>query len=675
MDEENKKIDENSKSSLAADGQGKTDWQLPSLNFRPLSFLHYSQVTSERPRSSGPLARSNPPTIISPTPKRPMSSQSRRRFSKILGMDDNSCPPPDRPANLSRSFNSLNSGKLKRVLETSETRYPPRYSIPPFSPRNSMITESTRDNESMQGSTDQEHGSGCEKSTVESLLDKHIECLGLQAETESARADDQKIPEDDGTQASTISTSRDERTIRIKLEPAPKRRVRSQTLSLADASRADSHAKQALVPKGLFSPKALERPRLGAALSSPCVSQLAFQNLPSRPSLGWDTLASTSNLSVADRDVREPLRRSTQPTEANAIGKREAKQLSNTRLSPSTSSRWSRDSKELYDWNDDMSIRQRSRERALTRQISQRRRMRARLKLKRNSRSHGRIYGSELSSNHGSFHTARVPSQDRVSVQESLCKRKAPSLDSQEEGNTVTVAADTARGATTEQRPGSDPPPISPKLPNRRSSVVAVATQRVKHNIDMARKISVRTIRSHHSNASVVEPMNSTRLSALAPHIGPPDLGPPLTSVSLNMDFAFPPASTPAAPGLKATQSFFSDDSSAVQNPRASIRKRFNMPSLRSVLPSSPRAQPIANGAEDATEASRARLHHSCQMQGLRQEGAEHDLHGTEGMSEFAYCRRRMLERVKGWWRRQNLQRRLRLKSRKPACDSSHGGH
>ncbi len=666
-------LDEDMKCSLVGEQRVVPDWQLPSLDFRPLSFLHCSQGAAERPRSSGPIMSSNPPSIMSPTPERPMSSQSRRRFSKILALDDGGCSPVHSPRNLSTSHTSLNAGKLKRVLENAETSYPKRYSIPPFSPRNSIIAESIRDNGSTRGSTDHEQESGCEKSTVESLLDKHIECLGLQSEDAVDYAEDPKAFGDNGTQASTVGTNMDESTVKITLDPAPKCRHRAQTISSVNVSTTASPVEQILVPRRLFSPDAPRRPRLTAAQSSPCVSNPSFPNASSRPSLGWKTLASTSRISSDDPTLSQCTISSPQPNDENASSDVEAKHLSMTRLSPTSSSCWSGDSEDLYNWNEDVSTKQRSRQPALERQLSQRRRMRMRLKLKRNSQSQGRICASELSSAHESFHTARALSRDQVSIVEPLSKQDLITFKNHNTFNVGSISEHMADNDPMQQTAKSNPPPISLGIPNRRSSVVAIATQRVKHSVDMARKMSVKTIRSHRSTASIVEPLNSSRMSAVAPHLASPDLGPPLTPMSLNLNFAFPPAAVAPPAGLRATQSFFSDDSSAVQNQRGSLRKRFNLPSLRSVLPSSPRAHSLVNAAERNSQAGHSKLHRSCQMQGLKQEDEEVDLYGTVGMSEFAYCRRKMLDRVKGWWRRQCVQRKFGLKRRRSELQPSQG--
>lgn len=629
-------------------------WQLPSLDFTPLSFLHYSQGAAERSRSSGPVMRSNPPTIISPTPERPMSSQSRRRFSKILGLEENDYLLAQ---DVSGSYKSPNAGRLKRVLESSETSYSARYSIPAFSPRNSMIAESTRDSESNLGSTGHEQGSPCEKSTVESLLDKHIECLGLQPGPISEPPEHK----DDGTQVSKVSTSRDESTIKIIIDPLPRPLQRAQTISSPNVSITGGSGQRKLVSKSLFTHDYLGEPRLAAAQSGPWVPKLNSHSSSCRSSLGWKTLASTSNMSSDDPIMNQRVTTQPEPDRERKSPTEGTRQSPRALLGTSGSSRWSGDSEGPYSWDDRFSPQQRTRQRA------HRRKIRTRLKLKRNSQSQGRINASESSSGHGSFRTAGAPSQDRISVHESLDEQKITTVESHDTTGADHHSEHIARNTSAQQATKCHPPAISPDIPNRRPSVVAVAAQRIKRSLDMARKMSVKTIRSHRSKASNIEPLNSTGLSAVAPHLKAPDLGPPLTpmSMSLNMNFAFPPTAVTAPAGLRATQSFFSDDSSAVQNHRGSLRKRFNLPSLRSVLPSSPRAHSMINVPGRQDQAAVSRPHESCHLQGLKKQDEEHEFDGTAGMSDFAYCRRKMLDRVKGWWRRRCVQRKLGLKRRK----------
>ncbi|KAF7513175.1 hypothetical protein GJ744_010571 [Endocarpon pusillum] len=654
---------EDSDSSLSTDEGVVDDWQLPSLDFTPLSFLHYSQGAAERSRSSGPVMRSNPPTIISPTPERPMSSQSRRRFSKILGLEENDYSLARSHQDVSGLYKSPNAGRLKRVLESSKTSYSARFSIPAFSPRNSMIAESTTDSGSNLGSTRHEQGSPCEKSTVESLLDKHIECLGLQPRPIS----EPSKHKDDGTQVSMVSTSRDESTIKIIFNRLPRPLQRAQTIGSPNVSITGGPGKRKPVSRSLFTHDCLGEPRLAAAQSSPRVPKLTFHGSSCRPSLGWKTLVSTPNTSSDDLIMSPRVITQPEPDRERKSSIEGTQQSPRALPGASGSSLWSGDSEVRYSWDDRVSPQQRIRRRALERQTSHRRKTRTRLKLKRNSQSQGRIHASESSSGHGSFHTAGVPSQDRISAHEPLEKQNITTVESQDTTGADHHSEHIPRNTSAQQAMKCDLPAISPDLPNRRSSVVAVAAQRVKRSVDMARKMSVKTIRSHRSHASKIESHNRTRVSAVAPHLKAPDLGPPLTpmSMSLNMDFAFPPAAVRAPAGLRATQSFFSDDSSAVQNHRGSLRKRFNLPSLRSVLPSSPRAHSTINVPGRQDQAALSRPHQSCHLQGLKKQDEKDEFDGTAGMSDFAYCRRKMLDRVKGWWRRRCVQRKLGLKRKK----------
>jgi hypothetical protein len=661
---ESKQMERDSKLPVRVDEQVVSRWQLPSLDFKPLPFLRLSRRPAERSRSSDSSSRSNPPAIISPTPERPLSSHSRRRFSKILGMEDSGFSPSYSPATISKSDNSLNIGKLRPALENSEASCPARYSIPSFSPRNSVIAESARGNESHGAGSDHEQGSGCERSTVESLLDKHIQCLDLQPQTRSELFFVHNFSDSGDTPGSTVS-SRGESTMKITAAPTPKRWPLALTISSAGASTTASPEGQTLVPGRCFTPAGHTRPRPVVAQPGPCVSRASSHSSSIRQSFGWNTLASTSKLSTPIPALSQcPVEDKSAPHE-DAPSIAEAGESSTSPVSSSLPSFGSGGSESLYNWNNSGLSKRRSVLRALERQISYHRRMRMRLKLKRKSRSQDRIYASEYSLDPGNFHMTRRSSRDWASVLEPSFEQHTTALDSHGAVNTVRSPGHASSYSLTEHTSRSDWPAMSLDVPNRRSSVVATGSRQVKHSIDMTRKMSRRAIRSQHSNASAGEPPNTPRLSAVAPHLATPYQGRPLKPMSLNLDFAFPPVPIIAPPGLGTAQSFFSDDSSAVQNPRRSLRKRFNLTGLRSVLPSSPGIHSAANAPGGKPEAGHTWFHPSDQMRGLSREDEESHLDGTVGMSEFAYCRRKMLERVKGWWRRHTTQGKLGLKREK----------
>jgi hypothetical protein len=55
----------------------------------------------------------------------------------------------------------------------------------------------------------------------------------------------------------------------------------------------------------------------------------------------------------------------------------------------------------------------------------------------------------------------------------------------------------------------------------------------------------------------------------------------------------------------------------------------------------------------------------------------ERELYGTVGMTDFAYSKRKMIERLKDWWKRHNMRRKLSLKRKKSRknINTSEVGH
>ena len=155
-----------------------TEWELPSLQFRPLSFSTFSQINNSRPRTSSGNVTSESSEIFSPTPERPISSQSNRdRFSKILSIDDSSFK-------VSYAFNGASIGgqsspllRVSKGVTTNEPLF--RTTFPPIRERDSVGEASIP--EHLSNDDHNEHSSFRSdrfKSTVELLLDNHIEALG-----------------------------------------------------------------------------------------------------------------------------------------------------------------------------------------------------------------------------------------------------------------------------------------------------------------------------------------------------------------------------------------------------------------------------------------------------------------------------------------------------------------
>ena len=655
-------------------------WQLPSLSFRPLSFVNCAQSMADRPKTAETPSAPKEVEIISPTPERPVSSQSRRRFKNILGTDDE---PHFAPSVIPRSYNSLSFGKLNKVVEIPESAFPARFSIPPYSPRKSTIMEGAEESGKDNGKvvavgTSEQAASEVanpDRSTIDSLLDKHIECLGLEPESVEDAVGGER---GEALFREAVRVSCSESTVKRSstihnIQTA--KWMRTSTDSSANATSLASPERELLVPRKLFSKRIYNTApstssRLISAHSLPTFADAGrSDSLAGRqPSLGWQTLASTDQGPHQDRiapQEHDEVQESLQITSwANKI---ETGPLSELALSLTSSSFLSQDTEGTGDWGDQQAIPRRVRNDLLKAQASQRRKMRIRLKMKRDSLSQSRLTSSEVAPDPDSFHTAlTLPAPKECTLAE-LPAEDLPQYMSDRQTSLVTVT-----------RPRTSPSERSkvnksPDIPHRWSSIVAIAPEVLRPSMDIRRKASVRTSHTHRSNASLAEPLNSTRMSAQIPrssyHTGllaGPDLGAPLSSLNIDICPRYPDfTGANARPPLRATESFFSDDSSAVQDQRASVRKRFHLHSLRGVLPSSPGATAVRNKTETLPSRRDSKQLPPLPRVATASQEQERDLYGTVGMSDFAYRKRKFLERLKDWWKRHEMKRKLGINRKK----------
>jgi hypothetical protein len=644
-------------------------WELPSLKFRPFSLSSSVQCPSDRPRTSaGVQARSCTAELISPTPERPMSSQSRKRFSKILDIDDDYPDPDARP--MKRSFNSMNFLSLKKVDEIPETSYPARFSIPPFSP---LKTVSTSDGNGFNNiaafSTPvvtSSQANNPEQSTVESLLDRHIEALGLMPEMDG---DDSESAQDVGARFPSGATDDTFKAVVASL--GKKNITRSYSLATAPShfrSSLGSPERRRLMPRRLFASVDMSSSRLPSLQSAPQFAGLVPGNIGFRgPSYGWQTLASSSQLNSVPSISRYFPHVATEGSRDADILRFKLRRRSALSLSPTSPSRWSQSVEDLSRWNDEIHIHRRPRE-DLNRQVSHRRRQRIRMKLKRNSQSLASI-------------TAK-------GVAERMGNGQAPPNQGQNSGRNEDTHFEVHGPVELDSKPVEScrEDSTSPKIPHRWSSLINVLQQPVKKSIDVARKPSVRTMRSHPSISSLAEPINSTRFAAQGPHVvsqisismlAPPDLGPPVHASTFDLNIPYAPEPSTVRPTLRETQSFFSDESSRLNNKpgtfggTGTLRKKIGLHSLRNVIPVSPGASMVQRAFSAKQTGNRLHIHHSCNniAGGKKSFDESAPLDGTVGMSDFAYRKRRMVQRVKDWWMRQCVQKKLvgTLRRRKAA--------
>lgn len=280
---------------------GSEKYRLATPKFRPLSM---SMTPKSRSSTSRIPNVHRAPEIVSPRPERPTSSQSRKRFSKILDLDQNAA-----------TIETYNPGhsmlhpftELERVDETaSPARTPPTTSPHAVSTGGTSGTDAT-DNTRPAVTRDKQTGvMSRDSSTLESLLDRHIECLGLRPGETTApcpstcRAETshglEHIPELDvpGVSSTILSP---------KQEPRPLTGVSNRPTSLS------SSAQRKLMPRRLFASFSDSRTLKVSLASSESDARfpLVWADEKTTPSIGWLPLPSESSLNIDATMSRQSL--------------------------------------------------------------------------------------------------------------------------------------------------------------------------------------------------------------------------------------------------------------------------------------------------------------------------------------------------------------------------------
>ncbi|RVX70476.1 hypothetical protein B0A52_05975 [Exophiala mesophila] len=654
----------------------QSEWTLPSLSFRPLSLLSHDSKTGERPKTSGDTPSKQSREILSPMPERPMSSQSRKRFSRILEIDDGydnkeakmtyqSLPgqtftrltvveeaSDTQPMDDGRILSSFGDDQVFHGdhINDLETKDPDRHMMSPVKTVSSQITIH-------------------DKSTVESLLDRHIECLGLQETDDLPGADDSSDRRHARLEDSSAASFEPKTTIPNSFSQL---KVRPSTSSSCQHSSLASSERRGLVPRRLFASMDA-RVRAHASISEIPASRsfsssTTFRRIPR--SSGWQTLPSTvepvSTTHIAPTLSSGELGDVESDPSIIKFKVRCAQTLS---FSPSLPSPVAGSNFLSKDIDHQDSVHRRSKSEVIARQEShRRRRMRILLRTQRKS-SEAQQCPASIEEDDVLGTLAQEGMPDGSWTTESSNK-DAPII------SPVLGYAELSAESIIAQ-PGSAEPTasvlLSSSMPKRWASVLASMPEPVKKGIEVVRKASVRTIHSHKSNTSIIEPLNSTRQSSQLPRVGPvpqlgpPELGPPLTSSDLNLSLRFFGSSQlpSVGPPLREVESFFSDDSSA-QNQRAAVRKRFDLHSFRSGMTKSTGV--LGTRSQQPTPHSRRGLIASAswQLKGQKSFEYSHPIPGTTvPMTDFQYRKRKMLERVKDWWKRQCMQKTFAMMKRK----------
>ncbi|RMZ80941.1 hypothetical protein DV737_g2780, partial [Chaetothyriales sp. CBS 132003] len=209
-------------------------------------------------------------------------------------------------------------------------------------------------------------------------------------------------------------------------------------------------------------------------------------------------------------------------------------------------------------------------------------------------------------------------------------------------------------------------------VPARWSSIVVAMTDPVKRgSVDIIRQASKYSKRSQRSNASVVQPINTSRTAyplqrpCSLPKIAPPDFGAQLATSDLNLSIPYADVPSTIRPTLRESKSCFSDDSSAHWG-RRSLRQKFTLHSLRRALPGS--GTSVITREMSRPGEKTVTLSHSCQMKGRDSLDGNTWTGGNDKvvpMSDFAYRKRRVVEKIKSWWQKQCVLKTVRPMNRK----------
>ncbi|EXJ93035.1 hypothetical protein A1O3_01591 [Capronia epimyces CBS 606.96] len=599
-------------------------------------------------------------------PQRPMSSQSQKRFSRILEIKDTFSPEHIIPL-----FQSQTPSKLNVVNEQPDIQYPDLASRPQSDLESSVsgIPVELQQGNSIVGTACLESNFGNsqitihDRSTVESLLDRHIECLGLdddgfsrfEAQSDSGLSDAAGCSSAEST--IKISTIVRELQSHSKLRPATSSSFRHSSLASSERRR--------LVPRRLFasmdsgvSPQATYEDLRDTSGISLSFAATMLRQLSS----GWQTLPSSSEPMLVRSATKASL------TSGNMGDIDTDPPQTRFKIRP-LSERGTSLSETSKIWDDGETLQppqtyikhRRSKSDVLARHAShQRRRMRILLKAKRKSTSLGQIIDINRSEQH-----LQDPRHGDNWTTENSPEDVAPKSPV---AGCVELSAESivVHPPTTAL---SSSLSVSNSVPKRWTSMLASMPEPVKRGIDIVRKASVRTVHSHRSNASVIEPLNSTRMSSQTPRLGPvpqlapPEFGPPLTSSDLNLSLQLPNPPQTSRPPLRHVQSFFSDDSSA-QTSRLQGKKRFDLHSLKTGLTRS--SGMLGAKHSGGQHVNGVELSHSCQMKGQRSFEYPHSpLGDTVPMTDFAYKKRKVLDRFKEWWKRQCMQKTLSMMRKK----------
>ncbi|KAI1625116.1 hypothetical protein EDD37DRAFT_378072 [Exophiala viscosa] len=641
----------------------RSAWELPDLTLQPLSNAVCPVLLRERPKTSS-AAQSKPVgEILSPVPERPMSSQSRKRFSRIFEIGESYSVEHNKVSGQVQKFCRLSF--VKEQSDAGTFAELPAWPPDARHDRDSLNEEPRRIISPLDSSCKETNMAANkmtlhDKSTVESLLDQHIECLGLKGDgSPSFGSSDDSDHSDNGAGSSGNST--------VKLPPFFRETwsqpsMRPTTSSSCQPSSLASSEQCRLRPRRLF---ASMDPRLHSRVILETFRDNSSANLSSattsttvnrQTSSGWQILPSTSQSTPLQTGTKVSLTSGDlgDVDSDPPLTKFKVKRHSDLSITSSVSTKESPDTDHRLSRIGSHVLPRRSKSDVLARQMChRRRRARIMLKAKKKSTSHGQVTTLDTDEPHDG---EGEPEDDWTTTEspEELTTASPVNGYAELSAESVVVQPPTMISTDSVLLPSS--------MPRRWTSMLAAMPEPVKTSADVVRRASVRTVRTHRSNPSIIEPLNSTRQSSQVqrlgsvPQLAPPEFGPPLTSSDLNLSLGLPAPPPNSRPPLRQTQSFFSDDSSA-QHRGHGPNKRFDLHSLRSGLTRSTGLRGT-RGSSTRNNVEMTPLQKGNMMFRKSPDYARSSLGDIVPMTDFAYKKRKVLDRFKDWFKRHACKRR-----------------
>ncbi|KAK5956734.1 hypothetical protein OHC33_002221 [Knufia fluminis] len=620
------------------------DYRLPTPKFRPLSF---GMIPESRPSTSPVSIVYGVPEIVSPRPERPTSSQSRKRFSKILDVGQNAAIVESYSSGypMSAAFT-----KLERVEEASSpNRTPPTASPHTLSTGKTFRKAMTH---SSRPASTHDRWSGVtshDKSTVESLLERHIECLGLKPAESTA---------------SNTSIYRAETNHELELIPelevpdipstipSPKQESRPRTDESNRPTSLSSSAQRKLMPRRLFASfgdgKTPEFP-LASSESDPRFS-LAWTDEKAMPSYGWLPLPSESNLNIeAEKSTQTLLSGDYADVESGRAVERfklrrhsspSPTPISKVKTPPST------DQTALGERN--RSPCRRSQSDAVAHKETQKHR-----KLKIHLKSHQQRIDSPVSDDWVSTDD-RSGHSDMELHRLGLTRVPVSAVDGFAE-----LSGESANASQQSLTSMSDMP--NPKSPDTWSGIVAAMPLPARKPTGLRRKESANTIRSHDSKRTIVEPVNNSRVDSRrtsrdmrpkssVPRLSTPAFGPAMRVSQFDLSAGYQMKSP------RRKQSSFSEpmelsQPSPTQYGRHSMRTRRRFDSFRQLVPSSVRSFTFSPQRGGAHQHQHVTIAHACREERPVSYVEQSSFPETVAMSDLTYRKHKLLEKFKEWLR------------------------